>query len=109
MFFTLLCIAAPPRFINTEVDLNIVLSVGQSESLDCAAAGAPFPNVTWSVRLHSQSAQDLPWTNSTLDVQLSNESETGEYICSVNNGVATVTRTFTLKLASKLRVFLLST
>ena len=75
--------------------------MGQSVLLDCAAAGAPRPNHTWIVPPNSQSAQGSPLTSSSLNVQLSDESDAGEYICTVQNGVGTISRIFIVKIASK--------
>ena len=104
MFFAL----AAPQFMDSGVELNIVLPMGQSASLDCAAAGVPSPNYTWSVSPHSQSAQELPWTEETLVVQLSDDSDIGEYQCTVNNGEGIITRTFILNVASKLKMICMS-
>jgi hypothetical protein len=91
---------ASPKFVDDSVELNIVLPVGQSVSLDCAAAGAPLPNYTWSVPPHSQSAQELPRTDSMLVIQLSNDSDAGEYKCTVDNGEGIITRIFTINVAT---------
>ena len=100
MVFVFLALASP-QFVDPDVELNIVLPVGQSVSLDCAAAGVPSPNHTWSVPSHSQSAQELPLTDEILVVQLSDDSDTGGYQCTVDNGEGMITRTFTLSIASK--------
>ena len=92
--------------MDNSVELNIVLPAGQSVSLDCAAAGAPLPNYTWNVLPHSQSAQELPPTDSKLVVQLSNDSNAGEYKCTVDNGERIITRIFTIVSSRKLRDYI---
>ena len=83
------------------MESELILPMGHSISLDCAAAGAPLPNYTWSVPPDSQSAQDSSWTASILDIHLSDDSDAGQYTCTVNNGVGSITRVFTVKIASK--------
>ena len=93
--------SALPLFIGADVELEIVQPLGESISLDCTAAGAPFPNYTWSVPPNSQIAQGPLFDGPILDVQLSDPSDAGQYTCTVTNGVGTITRVFTLNVASE--------
>ena len=89
-------------FVNEEAELTFVLGVGETASLDCQAAGAPSPNVTWTVPSDSQlSRQGLPLSAPMLDVHLQDGADAGDYTCVAQNDVGSITRTFTVKVASK--------
>ena len=84
-----------------EVKLSFILGVGESATLDCSSAGAPSPNISWSFPPNSQLGQGPPPTSLILDVQLADGVDAGEYGCVVQNEAGSITRTFTVKLASE--------
>ena len=92
---------APPQFVNENIRSDVTASLGQSVSLDCTAGAAPSPNYTWSVPPNSHSAQDSLLASSILNIQLTDESDFGEYSCTVSNGVGSISRHFTIYIPSK--------
>ena len=104
IYFTFCFSSAVPQFVDPNVELDLVRPFGHFVNLDCSAVGAPSPNYTWTVPPNSHSAQSPVQNKARLTALLGDASDVGEYTCAVDNGVSTITRTFTIASAGKLEV-----
>ncbi|KAL3180818.1 hypothetical protein MRX96_037235 [Rhipicephalus microplus] len=83
-----LVVHAPPKWIHAPKDE--VVSVGESVTMHCAAAGHPPPTITWSKNGRLLNGNTVPTRiakNGTMTIAKTEREDAGKYLCEASNAV----------------------